>query len=326
MKGSVLSGMRPTGKLHLGHLEGALKNWLDLQREYDCHYFVADWHALTTDFADPSGIRASTRDMVLDWLAVGLDPTRSTIFVQSGILEHAELFLLLGMFTPLPWLFRNPTYKEQQQEIRDKDLSNLGFLGYPVLQAADILMYRADFVPVGVDQVPHLELTREIARRFNALYGETLKEPQAKLTEVPKIPGTDGRKMSKSYGNAVFLADSPDQVAAKLKPMVTDPARIRRKDPGDPAVCPVFTLHQTFSSPEEREWAAAGCRTAGIGCLQCKDVLIANVNNRLAPIRTRREDLAADPGRVDRVLEEGTARAREDARRTMRDVRAAMKL
>ncbi len=326
MKGTVLSGMRPTGKLHLGHLEGALKNWLEFQECYDCHYFVADWHALTTNYADTEELRRSSLEMVADWLAVGLDPARSTIFVQSRILEHAELFLLLGMITPLPWLFRNPTYKEQQQEIKDKDLHNLGFLGYPVLQAADILIYRADFVPVGVDQVPHLELTREIARRFNSFYGEVLREPQAKLTQTPKIPGTDGRKMSKSYGNAVFIDDDPDTVAARIRPMVTDPARVRRSDPGDPDKCPAYALHQAYSSADELAWASAGCRQASIGCLQCKGVLIDNINRRLDPIRRRRREIDGQPGLVERVLDEGTERARAAARKTMDAVRAAVRI
>jgi tryptophanyl-tRNA synthetase len=326
MKGRVLSGMRPTGKLHLGHLHGALKNWLELQESYACYYFVADWHALTTDYADTGGIRPSTSEMVLDWLSVGLDPARSVLFVQSDIKEHAELFLYLTMITPLPWLFRNPTYKEQQQEIRDKDLHNLGFLGYPVLQAADILMYKADFVPVGVDQVPHLELTREIARRFNSFYGDVLVEPQAKLSTFPKVPGTDGRKMSKSYGNAIFISDGPEQVRAKVRPMMTDPARQRRTDPGDPDKCPAYSLHRIFSSPDELAWSAAGCRTAGIGCLECKDVLIAGIDRSLAPILERRAALAGDPGSVRRILDEGAGRARATAVKTMAAVRDAMLL
>ncbi len=326
MKGKVLSGMRPTGKLHLGHLEGALKNWLALQEEYECYYFAADWHALTTDYANPAGIRPGVADMIVDWLAVGINPDKATLFVQSRILEHAEFYLLLSMITPLPWLFRNPTYKEQQKEIKDKDLSNLGFLGYPVLQAADILMYRADFVPVGVDQVPHLELTREIARRFNGFYGPVLKEPQAKLTETPKIPGTDGRKMSKSYGNAIFLSDTREEVASKIKPMVTDPARVKRKDPGDPDKCPVFDLHRAFTSPEDQSRAASGCRTAGIGCLECKDIVIRAINQVLDPIRERRAVLTGDAGKVIRILEEGTERARKRARETMAEVRSALKI
>ncbi len=326
VKGKILSGMRPTGRLHLGHLKGALKNWMELQEEYECYYFAADWHALTTDYADPSGVRPGIDDMIIDWLAVGIDPAKSVLFVQSHLLEHAELFLLLSMITPLPWLFRNPTYKEQQKEIKDKDLSNLGFLGYPVLQAADILIYQADFVPVGIDQVPHLELTREIARRFNAFYGQVLTEPRAKLTETPKIPGTDGRKMSKSYGNAVFLTDGPEEVAAKIRPMVTDPARIKRKDPGDPDRCPVWALHKVFSSSEEQDWSAKGCRTAGIGCLECKDVLIRNINRELDPIRRRRAELLQEKGRVARILGEGDAKARARARETMAAVRTAMKI
>jgi tryptophanyl-tRNA synthetase len=326
MRGKVLSGMRPSGKLHLGHLHGALKNWIDLQREYDCFYFAADWHALTTEYADTRGIEQSIFEMIVDWLAVGIDPSVATLFVQSQVKEHAELHLLLSMITPLPWLYRCPSYKEQQAEIKDKDLTNFGFLGYPVLQAADILMYEADFVPVGVDQLPHLELTREIARRFNHFYGPVLKEPQAKLSTFPKIPGTDGRKMSKSYGNAIFISDSPEETAAKIKPMITDPARKRRTDPGDPDKCPVYTLHQIYTPDDQLEYVSAGCRAATIGCLECKDILIGNLNRTLAPIRERRARLAEDPRAIARTLEEGAEKARSTAGKTMSAVRAAVKI
>lgn len=326
MKGKVLSGMRPSGKLHIGHLHGALKNWLELQKEYECYYFVADWHALTTDYAETRGIDQNILDMALDWLAVGLDPEKAVLFVQSHIKEHAELCLLLSMITPLPWLLRCPTYKEQQNEVKGKDLTTFGFLGYPVLQAADILMYKADFVPVGVDQLPHLELTREIARRFNSFYGPVLKEPQEKLSAYPKIPGTDGRKMSKSYGNAIFISDGPEEVARKVRPMMTDPARKRRTDPGDPEKCPVWSLHKVFSSKEEMEWADGGCRTASIGCLDCKEVLIRNINRALSPIIEKRSRLTKEPEVVVRILREGGERAREKARETMAEVRAAVKI
>jgi len=323
----VLSGMRPSGRLHLGHLHGALQNWKELQEVYDCFYFVADWHALTSEYADPSSIRESAFDMVVDWLASGIDPEKATIFVQSQIIEHAELHLLLSMITPLGWLERCPTYKEQLVEMKGKDLHTFGFLGYPVLQTADIIMYRADWVPVGVDQVPHLELAREIVRRFHNFYGEGIfPEPQPKLTEFPKIPGTDGRKMSKSYGNAIFLSDSEEETQKKILTMMTDPARVRRTDPGDPEKCPVFTLHRVYTPAGERDELSKGCTTAGIGCVDCKRVLIGHLNASLQPLRRRRIELASDPDRVQRLLREGTARAREEARRTMAEVRAALGL
>ena len=259
----VLSGMRPTGRLHMGHLFGALDNWRKLQETFDCFFFIADWHALTTDYADPSKVKEFTTEVVLDWLAAGLDPKKATFFVQSRVPEHAELHLLFSMFTPLAWLERVPTYKEQREQITDKDLGTYGFLGYPLLQAADILIYKAHYVPVGVDQVPHVELTREVARRFNFLYENVLLEPEALLTEFPKIPGTDGRKMSKSYDNAIFLSDSPETVTAKIKPMITDPARQRRKDPGNPELCPVFDLHKVFTPEAERKGVIVpGCTSA----------------------------------------------------------------
>jgi tryptophanyl-tRNA synthetase len=323
----VLSGMRPTGRLHLGHLFGALDNWKKLQEEYDCFFFIADWHALTTDYADPSQIKAYTIEVVLDWLAAGLDPKKSTFFVQSRLPEHAELHLLFSMFTPLTWLERVPTYKEQREQITDKDLGTYGFLGYPLLQAADILIYKAHYVPVGVDQVPHVELTREVARRFNFLYKPVLVEPEALLTEFPKIPGTDGRKMSKSYDNAIFLSDSPEEITSKIKPMVTDPARKRRSDPGNPEVCPVYDLHKVFTPKEERESIIIpGCTTAGIGCLDCKDVLLKYMLPVLAPVSKRRAELVRDPGTVLDILEDGTARAKKVASETLAEAKAAMQI
>ncbi len=325
-KQRVLSGMRPTGRLHLGNYLGALENWVRLQDEYECFFFIADWHALTTDYADTQDLRANTREVATDMLAAGIDPARSTLFVQSAVPEHAELHLLFSMFTPVPWLERVPTYKEKQQEETTKDLSTYGFLGYPVLMAADILIYRAQLVPVGVDQVPHLEMTREIARRFNTLYRPVFPEPQPKLTEVPKLLGTDGTKMSKSKGNTIELGESPESITARIKPMVTDPARKRRSDPGNPEVCPVFDYHKVFSPPAVQTEAAHGCRTAGIGCLDCKGMLLQHLLPALAPIRERRLELAQDPGRVEAILHEGSKRAQREAAATMAEVREAMRL
>ena len=322
----VLSGMRPTGRLHLGNYLGALDNWVKFQDEYECFFFIADWHALTTDYADPGEIRASIRELAVDMLAAGIDPARSTLFLQSSVPEHAELHLLFSMFTPVPWLERVPTYKEKQQEDTTKDLSTYGFLGYPVLMAADILIYKAQVVPVGVDQVAHLELTREIARRFNTLYRPVFPEPQAKHTEVPKLLGTDGYKMSKTRGNTIELGESPESITAKVKPMVTDPARKRRTDPGNPDICPVFDYHKVFSPPAVQAEAAQGCRTAGIGCLDCKGMLLKHMLPALAPIRERRLELARDPGRVQEIVHEGSRRAQREAARTMADVRGAMRL
>ncbi len=323
----VLSGMRPTGRLHMGHLFGALDNWRNLQEEYDCFFFIADWHALTTDYADPSQIKTYTIEVVLDWLAAGLDPRKATFFVQSRLPEHAELHLLFSMFTPLAWLERVPTYKEQREQITDKDLGTYGFLGYPLLQAADILIYKAHYVPVGVDQVPHIELTREVARRFNFLYRPVLVEPEPLLTEFPKIPGTDGRKMSKSYDNAIFLSDTPEEITAKIKPMITDPARKRRTDPGNPEVCPVYDLHKVFTPKAERDsYIVPGCTTAGIGCLDCKQVLLKHALPMLAPISERRAELARDPDTVLEILEDGTARAKKVASETLAEVKAAMQI
>jgi tryptophanyl-tRNA synthetase len=322
----ILSGMRPTGPLHLGNYMGALDNWVRLQDSYDCFFMVADWHSLTTDYADPSAVRENALEVATDWLAAGLDPARSTLFVQSLVPQHAELHLLLSMIVPLPWLERVPTYKEVQQNLTDKDLSTYGFLGYPLLQTADIIIYKADAVPVGEDQAPHVEITREIVRRFNNLYGEVFPEPATVLTEAKRIPGTDGRKMSKSYANAIYLKDDPETVRQKLRPMVTDPARKRRTDPGDPEVCPVFDLHKVFSPADVREWAADGCRTAGIGCLDCKKALADHMLARLAGVHARRPEYANRPDTVWDVLVEGSKRAREVAEATMEDVRGAMKI
>jgi tryptophanyl-tRNA synthetase len=323
---TIVSGMRPTGRLHLGHLHGALKNWLRLQESYRCYFFVADWHALTTDYANPQGINPSTIEMVMDWLSVGLYPGHSTIFRQSRVKEHAELHLLFSMITPVPWLERNPTYKDQLKELTDKDLSTYGFLGYPVLQAADITIYKAHKVPVGVDQAPHVELTREIVRRFNQIYRPIFPEPEVLLTEAQKVPGLDGRKMSKSYNNAVFLSDTPTEIDQKLSRMMTDPARVRRSDPGEPEKCPAFQLHKIYCTPEEIEYVSQGCRTAGIGCLDCKKIMIKHVIEDLAPFRERRARYENNPSQVEAVLEAGNEIAREKAAETMVEVREAVGL
>lgn len=322
----VLSGMQASGKLHLGNLVGALQNWVRLQDKYDCFYFIADWHALTTGYANPSGLKESTQDLLINYLASGLDPEKCTIFLQSKVLQHAELHLLLSMITPLGWLERVPTYKEKQQELKDRDLSTYGFLGYPLLQTADIIIYRARYVPVGQDQVPHLEISREIARRFNFLYKEVFPEPEALLTEFPKVPGIDGRKMSKSYDNAVYLSDSPEVVEQKLRTMMTDPARKRRTDKGEPERSPVFHLHKIFSTKEEQDEVAEGCRTAGIGCIECKKILIKNIFNVLEPIWKKRSELIANPKLVMEITEKGTEKARKIAEETMHFVREAMGL
>ena len=389
----VVSGMRPTGRMHLGHHHGVLKNWLRLQHEYECFFFVADWHALTTSYDDVRGIEEAVSDMLVDWFAVGIDPSRANIFIQSRIPEHAELHLLLSMITPLGWLERVPTYKDQQEKLSDKDLSTYGFLGYPVLQAADILMYKAGWVPVGEDQVPHVELTREIARRFNYVFGREpdfeakaeaavknlgkkngklynelrkryqeqgdqealntahamvagnqnltlgdrdrllghlegtgrpiLSEPQPMLTEAARMPGLDGQKMSKSYGNTIGLREDPKSVEDKLRTMPTDPARVRRTDPGNPEKCPVWEFHKVYSDQATRDWAWNGCTTAGIGCLDCKKPVIDAVLKELRPIRERAEEIEANPEIVRAAVAQGCEAARTVARDTMEEVRQA---
>jgi tryptophanyl-tRNA synthetase len=320
--------MRPTGKLHLGNYMGALANWVKLQDKYECYFFIADWHALTTDYADTSSIAANTLEVALDFLAAGLDPAKSVIFLQSKVLQHAELNLLLGMITPVGWLERVPSYKDQQKNLANKDLSNFGFLGYPVLMASDILIYQPQFVPVGNDQTAHVELTREVARRFNQYYKldgqEVLPEPQVLLTPSPQLPGTDGRKMSKSYGNTIQMADPEDVVRQKLKTMVTDPARVRRTDTGDPDKCPVGDLHKVFSPPETMAKVQHGCRSAGIGCIECKGWVADNLVRVLQPIQERRASFSE--AQVKEILNDGSRRARIRAEETMRQVRTAMQM
>jgi len=316
--------MRPTGKLHLGNYVGALDNWVRMQDAYECFFCVVDWHALTTDYADTSQVKQNSVEVALDWLAAGLDPEKSVIFIQSHVPAHAELHLLLSMITPLGWLERVPTYKEQRENIKEKDLGTYGFLGYPVLQAADILMYKADVVPVGEDQVPHVELTREIARRFNNFYGEVFPEPTALLTPSPKLPGTDGRKMSKSYGNTILLTDPEPVVRQKLKTMVTDPARVRRSDPGNPDACPVGDLHKIFSDRATMDKVYEGCRSAGIGCIECKGWAADALVKLLNPMQERRKKFEENPRLAWDILEAGTERARKAGAETMNDVREAM--
>jgi tryptophanyl-tRNA synthetase len=322
----VLSGMQPSGLLHLGNLLGALENWKELQERHECYFFAADWHALSTNYADTSRIREFTQELLIDCLAAGIDPNRATVFVQSHVPEHAILHLLLSMIVPIPWLERNPTYKEKQEEIREKDLSTYGFLGYPVLQAADILLYKPDFVPVGKDQLPHLELTREIARRFNSLYRPVFPEPKEHLTKFPKVLGTDGRKMSKSYGNTINLSDAEPVVRQKLKTMVTDPARVKRTDKGNPDVCPVFDFHKIFSTRQTIEQVDRDCRTAAIGCIDCKKLVADGMVARMAPIWEGRARLTAKPGQVEDIVREGGRRAAEVARKTLGEVNEAMKI
>jgi len=323
-KKRILSGMRPTGKLHLGNYYGALDNWLKLQEDYDCFYFVADWHAMTTEYEDAGNIRDYIPEMLMDWLAVGLDPEKSTLFVQSALPEHAELYLVFGMFTPVPWLERNPTYKDQVQELAHKDLATYGFLGYPVLQAADILMYKAQGVPVGVDQVPHVEMTREIARRFNHLYRPIFPEPEALLTEVPKLAGTDGRKMSKSYNNCIYLSDDPKVISQKVRGMVTDTQRPYKKDPGEPDRCLAFPFHRLNLAPEKLGEIMAECRSAKLGCVDCKKMLAEALLDNLAPIQERRRYYENHPEAVREILLTGNTRARATARQTMAEVREAI--
>jgi tryptophanyl-tRNA synthetase len=392
----VLSGMRPTGALHIGHYHGALKNWVRMQEEYPCYFFVADWHALTTHYETPEVLEASVWDMLIDWFAAGLDPKKATVFIQSRVPEHAELFLLLSMATPLGWLERVPTYKDQIEKIKDRDLSTYGFLGYPLMQAADILIYRATMVPVGEDQVPHIEMTREIARRFNNLFGREpgfeekakaavkklgsrnaklydelrtrfqekgdaealeqarallaqaqslsmadrerafgflegarrviLVEPHARLTETPKLPGLDGQKMAKSLGNSILMREEPKALTEKIRRMTTDPARVRRTDPGEPERCPVWQLHRIYTTAETQDWAARGCRSAGIGCLDCKQPVIESMLKEQQPWRERAQPFLDDPALLRAIVADGCDRARASAQETMRDVRDAMGL
>lgn len=318
--------MRPTGPLHLGHLLGTLENWKALQAQHECFFCVADWHALTTSYEDTGRIKEYSRVVLADWLAAGIDPDRSTIFIQSHVPAHAVLHLLLSMIVPIPWLERNPTYKEMQEQLKEKDLHTYGFLGYPVLQAADIFMYKADYVPVGKDQLPHLELTREIARRFGSLYRPVFPEPKELLTEFAKVLGTDGRKMSKSYGNTIDLSDAEPVVRQKLKTMVTDPARVKRTDPGNPDVCPVFDFHKIFSRKPVIERVNRECRTAEIGCIDCKKLAADAMVERLKPIWDRRADLTAKPGRIEEIVREGDKRAAAEAQKTLEEVKEAMKI
>jgi tryptophanyl-tRNA synthetase len=326
VKKRVLSGMRPTGALHMGNYLGALSNWVGMQDQYDCFFFVADWHALTSDYEQPGHMEGFVREILLDWLSAGLSPEKSTIFIQSKIPEHAELYLILSMITPVPWLERNPTYKDQIIQLQNKDLSTFGFLGYPVLQAADIIMYKAHGVPVGIDQVPHVEITREIARRFNYLYGAVFPEPEAILTHTPTILGIDGRKMSKSYGNAIFLSDSPEQVRAKVMQMITDPQRARRSDPGNPEICNVYDFHKLYTQPQMTAEIGDQCRSAAIGCVDCKKAMAANLIQALAPIHERRRYYQEHPELIAEIIDAGNRKAGQMARQTMREVRAALKI
>jgi tryptophanyl-tRNA synthetase len=317
--------MRPTGALHLGNYFGALENWVKLQDEYNCYFFVADWHALTTGYEDTTQVKKNINDLVVDWISAGLDPEKCVIFLQSSVLEHAELHLLFSMTTPLSWLYRCPTYKDQLNQMKDKNITTYGFLGYPCLQAADILIYKADYVPVGEDQLPHLELTREIARRFNHMYGEVFPEPEAILTKAKVLPGTDGRKMSKSYNNTIALSDSPDEIRRKVKTMVTDPARIRKDDPGHPEVCTVFSFHKIFNESEVPE-IEEQCRGGKIGCVQCKKKLADKMIEYLGPIYERRQDILKKPDMIKEVICMGNKKAKEVSQKTMEEVRRAMKI
>jgi tryptophanyl-tRNA synthetase len=323
----VVSGMRPTGKLHLGHLVGALQNWTELQRQYQCFYFVADWHALTSDYDDPSGLVSNALDNVADWIGCGIDPEKSTLFVQSLVPEHAELYLLLQMITPIPWLERVPTYKEQIEQMSDRDLSSIGFLGYPLLQTADVIIYNAHVVPVGEDQVPHLEMSREVVRRFNKFYGEVFVEPQALLTPTPRLPGLDNRKMSKSYGNTIDLSDDPETVVRKVRQMYTDPKRVRADVPGTVEGNPVFVYHDTFNpNRAEVDDLKARYRAGKVGDVEVKMKLAAAINGVLEPIRARRAEALKRPGQLRDLLIDGSRRAREIAGETMARVRQAMRL
>ncbi|HOJ10711.1 MAG TPA: tryptophan--tRNA ligase [Clostridiales bacterium] len=322
---TIVSGMRPTGALHLGNYFGALYNWIKLQNDYKCLFFVADWHALTTGYEDTSDINNNITSLVTDWLSAGLDPDKCSIFLQSSVKEHAELHLLLSMITPLSWLFRCPTYKDQLAQIKDKNITNYGFLGYPCLMSSDILLYKAKFVPVGEDQLPHLELTREIARRFNYLYGEVFPEPAPKLTEAKVLPGTDGRKMSKSYGNTISLSDSPETVKNKVSTMITDPARIRKNDPGHPEVCTVYAFHKVFN-PNDISEIEEQCCGGKIGCVQCKKKLANSMVESLAPIYEKRQEILSKPDYVNDIVQKGNKEARSIAEKTIEEVRSVMKI
>ncbi|MDD4392171.1 MAG: tryptophan--tRNA ligase [Desulfobacterales bacterium] len=325
-KKRILSGMRPTGPLHLGNLHGALLNWVGMQDDYECFFFIADWHALTSDYEHTDQIRNYVHQMMIDWLSAGLSPEKCTLFVQSDIMEHAELFLLLSMITPVPWLERNPTYKDQIVQLSSKDLSTFGFLGYPLLQAADIIMYKADGVPVGMDQIPHVEITREIARRFNFLYGNVFPEPETILTQTPKLLGTDNRKMSKSYDNAIYMSGTEKETAAAAATMITDPQRIKRSDPGDPDICNVFSFHNIYSDREMIDQINTECRAGQIGCVQCKRMMAKNLNRFLEPIREKRAYYEQHPDLVKDIMTAGAKKAKPVAIQTMEDVRRAMKI
>ncbi len=325
-KKRILSGMRPTGPLHMGNYLGALANWVNMQDQYDCFFFVADWHALTSDYENPGPTGEYVRQILIDWLSAGLSPEQSTIFIQSHVPEHTELYLIFSMITPVPWLERNPTYKDQIVQLQNKDLSTFGFLGYPVLQAADILMYKAQGVPVGVDQVPHVEITREIARRFNYLYGDIFPEPDAILTETPKILGLDRRKMSKSYDNAIYLADSSEEIEKKVMQMVTDPQRARKSDPGNPDVCNVFEFHKLYTDQATVERIDRECRKAEIGCVECKKIMAASLIQAMAPMQEKRRYFESHPEIVDQIMADGSAKARTVAKETMAQVKDAIKM
>lgn len=325
-KDIIMSGMRPTGKLHLGNYFGALENWVKLQNEYKSFHAIVDWHALTTGYEDTSTLQQNNMDVALDWLGAGLDPEKCTIYIQSDVKEIAELFLLLAMVTPISWLERCPTYKDQLKQLEGKNIANYGFLGYPCLQAADILIFKAKYVPVGEDQIPHLELSREIARRFNSIYGDTFLEPKPLLTEAKVLPGLDGRKMSKSYKNSIYLSDTPEDIQKKVATMITDPKRIRRDDLGNPEICSAYALHKVFTKPADLEDTEKQCRSGTIGCVECKKNLAKNLSDFLEPIRLKREELAARPDIVKDILGEGAKKARSAAKETLREVRDKMNL
>ncbi|MBA1337079.1 MAG: Tryptophanyl-tRNA synthetase [Firmicutes bacterium] len=325
-KGTIMSGMRPTGKLHLGNYFGALENWVRLQNEYRSYHAIVDWHALTTAYEDTSELQDNIMEVALDWLSAGLDPNKCTIYIQSDVKEIAELFLLLSMVTPVSWLERCPTYKDQLKQLEGKNIANFGFLGYPCLQAADILIFKAQYVPVGEDQIPHLELSREIARRFNYLYGETLPEPEALLTEAKVLPGLDGRKMSKSYNNAIYLSDSEDEIRSKVSQMITDPQRITKTDPGNPDICSVYAFHKVFTELADLKETEEACRGGKVGCVACKKRMAENLVKFLEPIRTKRTELEANLDDVRDILDTGAKKAREEAKITVQEVREKMNL